>query len=495
MLYPLPANAVDDEKLNAELDKYARQLHAAADPDELQGVLLEVWLELNAVQARPQFEPAFNRIAGVLSTVIEPIASSSHHALKVQFLELATDAFPAEALARVLRRLTKDADPRVRERVRRHIDSRHIQEVALPATRDGAWSPHGWLRGVVDRDLSRHKVGKKVQKANAVPPIETVKQLCKLLDIRGEGQLGYFLVASDHKDGPYTRFTIPKSGGGERVICAPKPQLKWVQRRIYELILKPIPIHDAAHGFVDDRSILTNAQAHTAAKVVVKFDLRDFFPTIHYYRLLGLFASLGYSVGDAKFRSELDSRSIAPVLARLCCYTPDPKAWGTAHMPQGAPTSPALSNIICRGLDHRLSGLAAKIGAVYTRYADDLTISFRSEPPNLGRMRWWVDQICHQEGFLIHHEKYRVVRQSQRQLVTGLVVNDAARIPREDRRRFRAIVHNCQKHGLESQAKGNPRFAQYLQGFASYLHMVHPDEAAELLPIVEQLVKGTEGDA
>ncbi len=158
-------------------------------------------------------------------------------------------------------------------------------------------------------------------------------------------------------------------------------------------------------------------------------------------------------------------------------------------MPQGAPTSPALSNLVCRRLDARLTGLARCNKGVYTRYADDLTFSFRkAEGIDLGRFRWWVDQVCHQEGFLINQKKFRVIRASQRQLVTGLVVNDELRVPRDERRRFRAILYNCRKHGVQSQARGRADFAGYLRGFASYLHMVDPEEGAELLNEVEALL-------
>jgi retron-type reverse transcriptase len=158
-------------------------------------------------------------------------------------------------------------------------------------------------------------------------------------------------------------------------------------------------------------------------------------------------------------------------------------------MPQGAPTSPAISNLVCRRLDARLAGLAKRNKGVYTRYADDLTFSFKkSQDLKLGRFRWWVDQVCHQEGFFVNQKKFHVIRASQRQLVTGIVVNDELRVPREERRRFRAILHNCRAHGLESQAHGRSDFTAYLRGFASYVHMVHPEEGREFLRAVEELL-------
>ncbi len=224
------------------------------------------------------------------------------------------------------------------------------------------------------------------------------------------------------------------------------------------------------------------------ADILLKFDLTDFFPTVHYYRVVGLFASLGYYVGNARFGAADDCTHIAPTLARLCCYTPDPRQWGNAVLPPGAPTSPSISNLVCRRLDARLTGLAKRNDGVCTRYADDLTFSFKTKDVNLGRFRWWVDQVCHQEGFFVNQKKFRVIRDSQRQLVTGIVVNDELRVPRDERRRFRAILHNCRKHGIASQAGDNPRFGGYLRGYASYIHMVHPEEGTELLRQVEELL-------
>src|SRR5262249_25037535 len=151
-------------------------------------------------------------------------------------------------------------------------------------------------------------------------------------------------------------------------------------------------------------------------------------------------------------------------------------------------SSPAISNLVCRRLDARLDGLARRNGGVFTRYADDLTFSFKDTSPDLGRFRWGVDQVCHQEGFFVNQAKFRVIRASQRQLVTGIVVNDELRIPREERRRFRAVLHNCRRHGLASQARGRADLGAYLRGFASYVHMVYPDEGAELLRQVEELL-------
>ncbi|QEL16375.1 reverse transcriptase family protein [Limnoglobus roseus] len=489
LLHALPANAVVDEKLNATLSALAAALADNRDkPLVTAGLLTEIQGHLAHAQPFAAYEAAVNGIAGQVWQLFEAVHQRQNRPAKLAFLNLVVRHLTPGALAQLCRRWAKDADPAIRRAVGRVIETGAIHEVALPATKDGAWSPAGWRKGTVEVDLSRHKVGTAVQEANSVPPLANLRQLRELLGIRSAKQLGYFLLASDKDDGPYTRFTVPKRGGGERVICAPKPQLKWVQRRIHERILSGVPLADAAHGFVPGRSIVSNAAAHVGAAVVVKFDLKDFFPTIHSYRMIGLFARMGYSVGTAKIATADESASVAPVLARLCSYTPDPRAWGKAHAPQGAPTSPAVSNLICRHLDARLGGLARKLGGVYTRYADDLTFSFAATGIDLGRFRWWVDQVCQQEGFVMNADKFRVIRRSQRQLVTGLVVNDGVRPTREQRRAFRAVLHNCRRNGVVTEARGDPRFSQYLRGFASYLHMVRSTEGADLVRQVAELL-------
>jgi RNA-directed DNA polymerase len=488
LLRPLPVGAVSDAKLHAKIDQLAENLPAN---------LRKLEALLAGVQAYREYEAAANRAGAQVWLALDRILATSTPSLRLTLVAFAQAHLPSRAQARFLRRLARDPSPRIRDKVRRIVERRPLHEVALPQQPNGAWDTTGWFprtNAGIGKGLARHRQGRKIQDKTGVPRLANLGQLRKLLDIRSPAQLGWFLLATDAEDGPYTKFTIGKNDGGEREICAPKAQLRWVQRRILDKILAPLHVHSAAHGFVPGRSTVTNAEPHRGAALLVKFDLSNFFPTIHYYRILGLFARLGYTVDDGRFGTDDASRRVAPVLARLCCYTPDPQAWGNAVMPQGAPTSPALSNLICRRLDARLTGLAQRNQGVYTRYADDLTFSFKNDDLSLGRFRWWVDQVCHQEGFLVHQKKFRVIRAGQRQLVTGIVVNDELRVPREERRRFRAMLHNCRQHGVASQARGNPRFGDYLRGFASYVHMIHPEEGTALLEQVDELLgTGAEG--
>jgi retron-type reverse transcriptase len=478
VLKPLPANSTSDEELQAKVLRLCEQLP---------GTLVELDQLLQGVKAYREYDQAANVAAAGVWRALDRCFACPVVETRRDLVRFAAEHLGPELQARIFRRLAKDINGRIRSLVRRRVVISSLREVALPLTRTGDWNPTGWLRGSAPGRLSRHAQGRRVQERLGLPQLRTVGEMRELLGIRSERQLGYFLLASDAGNGPYTKFTIPKRDGSTRDICAPRGQLRWVQQQILRKILDKVPPHRAAHGFIPGRSTVTNAEPHRGARVILKFDLTDFFPTIHYYRVLGLFASLGYYVEDARFHREDAARQVAPTLARLCCYTPDPRAWASAVLPQGAPSSPALSNLVCRRLDARLEGLARRNGGVYTRYADDLTFSFKQEDVNLGRFRWWVDQVCHQEGFFVNQKKFRVIRSSQRQLVTGIVVNDELRVPREERRRFRAILHNCQRQGWESQARGRLGFADYLRGFASYIHMVHPEEGEDLLRQVEAL--------
>ncbi|HZU37816.1 MAG TPA: reverse transcriptase family protein [Gemmataceae bacterium] len=483
LLRPLPINATSDGKLHNQIDSLGQKLPASIG---------QVAALLDRVKAASDYDSAVNRAAGHVWSALERFYTSSDPSLRVALLRFARDHLPEAGQAYLCRRLVKDTAWRVRAQARRLVEQAGFREVALPLTPDGAWDATGWLQGTVGQPLFQHRQGRRVLEERGLPVIQNLAEMRERLGIKSPNQLGYFLLATEQRGGPYTRFTIPKRGGGERVICAPKKQLRWVQRQILDQILAKVPAHSAAHGFVVGRSTVTNAERHQGAALLLKFDLSDFFPTIHYHRVVGLFASLGYYVGDGRFGTEDEARRVAPTLARLCCYAPEPEAWDGVVLPQGAPTSPAISNLVCRRLDARLEGLARRNQGVYTRYADDLTFSFADAALDLGRFRWWVDQICHQEGFFVNQAKFRVIRASQRQLVTGIVVNDELRIPREARRRFRAVLYNCRRHGLASQARGREDLVTYLRGFASYVHMVCPDEGAELLRQVEELL-GPEG--
>ncbi len=392
---------------------------------------------------------------------------------------------------RFLRMVMKDPDSRTRTSARRTVRMLELNDVAIAdsryklrpnqrikSTTPGAWNPTGWAFGVYQRKVRRNGQPAEVTK-HGLPQLVTAADVVKLLGLADVTALTPLQRAGTGTGAPYVEFEIDKATGGKRAIAAPRAPLRKVQRTILREILDKLPMHDAAHGFIKGRSTVTNAKPHEAAALVVKLDLVDFFPTVHFRRVRGLFGQLGYS-GD-----------VANLLASLCTYRPvlaDGHVAWPGVLPQGAPTSPALANLACRRLDARLSALAKKSGAIYTRYADDLTFSFSSEPKTLGRFLWWVDQICQQEGFCENTRKRRVLRKKNQQRVTGIVVNSGMFVPRRDRHRFRAILANVKKNGIDVEAKGNKDFEAYLRGFASYVKMVQPELGTKWVAEVKALL-------
>jgi RNA-directed DNA polymerase len=180
----------------------------------------------------------------------------------------------------------------------------------------------------------------------------------------------------------YRRFNIPKRNGGTRVISSPKSKLRVAQGWVLRAILSGLPLHDAAMAFRPARSIVANAALHQGRAIVVRIDLKDFFPSIGFARVRGLFESFGYNEGVATILALLTTE--APRLEMTLDGVTRYVAIGERQLPQGACTSPAITNILCRGLDARLSGLARRFGFTYSRYADDLVFSHPNPAAALG---------------------------------------------------------------------------------------------------------------
>ncbi len=272
----------------------------------------------------------------------------------------------------------------------------------------------------------------------------TLADLAKWLQVP-ESDLRFWLGSAPpwSRGYDYRHFTIPKRRGGTRTIDAPSDELKALQRGILRRLLNPLTVHPAATGFVRGRSIVENARPHVAHAVVINLDLADFFPSITRDRVFQVFRARGWN------------EEAATALSRICTLED--------KLPQGAPTSPALSNLVCYKMDRRLAALAKKHGGQYTRYADDITFSFdalgknkRLRPKPKGKPRLpkkpggpsrriltTIRQIVEQEGFHIQMKKrVRIQRAHQRQTATGLVVNRAANLPRATRRLIRAMQHH-----------------------------------------------------
>ncbi len=322
-------------------------------------------------------------------------------------------------------------------------------------------------------------------KANGLPDIADANGLAAALGVT-ISRLRWWAFQRDVDTGTHYRiWSIPKRDGTSRTITAPKKALKQAQRWALRAYWEKLPVHAAAHGFLANRSIVTNAAEHAGAHTIVKIDIKDFFPTVNWRRVRGLLRKGGAP------------ESVATILALLSTASPRREAEfrgrrmfiasGPRVLPQGAPTSPAITNAICLRMDRRLSGLAKKLGFHYTRYADDLTFSWRTpattadakadprKPPHapVGTLLRASRQILSAEGFSVHVKKTSVMRGGMRQRVTGLIVNAAkdaapARVPRDVVRRLRAAIHNREK-GKTTDAT-TESLAQ-LKGMAAFVHM------------------------
>ena len=275
---------------------------------------------------------------------------------------------------------------------------------------------------------------------------------------------------------------VKKRRGGWRLIEAPKATLKLVQSKILHEILNKIPVHSASHGFAVGRSILTNATPHVGQGIIVKFDLSNFYPTVSFARVVAIFRSFGYSREAAIWLGLLTTSAIP---GNLAFQEQGPYAiapYLRRHLPQGAPTSPALANLSAYGLDVRLAGLARSFGANFTRYADDMT---SSGPAELGHglsiLVPLVQQIVRQERFSINKAKRKVLRSHQRQVVTGVVVNEKPNVSRAHYDRLKATLTNCLRHGPSTQNHERiENFCEHLRGCIAYVAMLNPARGKKL---------------
>ncbi|KMK75265.1 reverse transcriptase family protein [Alkalihalobacillus pseudalcaliphilus] len=301
-------------------------------------------------------------------------------------------------------------------------------------------------------------------KRNELPVIFNIEHLAKLIGINADECYAYYQLSSNL----YNELLIPKRTGGQRVINAPSENLKYIQRWILDNILSNVSISVHANGFINERSIVTNAIQHIGKKCVINLDIKDFFPSITYIQVYNLFNRLGYS------------RHLSMVFTGLC--TLDNK------LPQGAPTSPYLSNIICKNLDDRLSLLASHINASYSRYADDITFSGDRGITSYIKL---IKKVVQEERFLINEKKVRVQFQYHRQMVTGLIVNEKLSIPKKTRNYLRQEIYYCQKYGVKDHMskKGlyKTNYQGHLTGLAQFIKMVDSKLGEEYLKSLDKI--------
>ena len=333
-----------------------------------------------------------------------------------------------------------------------------------------------------------------------LPVIETVGDLADWLAL-GADELEWFADLKglgnklrNPKLQHYHYAIRSKRTGGVRLIEMPKPRLMALQRRVLAGILDAIPVHPAVHGFVKRRSIVSFAAPHAGQPVLLRLDLQDFFPGFPAARIQALFRTLGYP------------EKVADRLAGICTNAVPRDVWNVRppeiaarewqeartlyarpHLPQGAPTSPALANLTAYRLDCRLCGLAKTAGAVYTRYADDLGFSGGEEFRRVvERFASHAAAVAIEEGFSVNHRKTRIMRQGVRQHLAGIVVNRKVSLPRRDLELLEAILTNCVRFGAASQNRdAHPDFRAHLEGRIGFVEMVTREQGQRLRTLFE----------
>lgn len=265
----------------------------------------------------------------------------------------------------------------------------------------------------------------------------------------------------------YKEFDIPKRSGGTRIITAPTGKLKDIQRCISAIVAPYYRTPECVHGFAEGRSVATNARNHTGRNYVLNIDLKDFFPTITYTRVMNSLQELGFN------------EEVSDIISRLCTipmWDERKEMWRNA-LPQGSPASPLLSNIVCTSLDQRLSALAKRYGVTYSRYADDMTFSSNhSVYSRDGLFFKKLEDIVRSSGFKINEKKTRLQKKGSRQEVTGLIVGEKVNTYRQFTKNLRAAVFHAETNGCTPHEFNN------IMGRVSYMAMVKGTDA----PVVKR---------
>jgi hypothetical protein len=335
-----------------------------------------------------------------------------------------------------------------------------------------------------------------------VPRIESTTELATWLNL-AVSELEWFAdlkdmnrKSRDSRVSHYSYKLYTKTSGGVRLIEAPKQHLRQIQRKILSEILNGVPAHLSVHGFVKGRSIRSFAAPHVGRSVVLCMDIEDFFSSLLARRIQAFFRTLGYP------------EPVADLLGGLCTNAVGFPSWNTPgieaiparlnearrlysrpHLPQGAPTSPALANLCSYRLDCRLAGLAQVAGAVYTRYADDLAFSGDREfTTRVERFSISVFAILLESGFAVNHHKTRIMRPGVCQRLAGLVINKRLNVPRKDFDRLKATLMNCIRHGWQSQNRdARNDFRSHLVGRIAFVESINAGKGSRLRRLFEQI--------
>ncbi len=314
------------------------------------------------------------------------------------------------------------------------------------------------------------------------------RDVAALLDITYDRLIYHIYGVPDSKK--YLEFKVPKKSGRMRKISAPSTALKIIQRKLSQVLYSVYYPKASVHGFVPSRSILTNAKPHLQKRFVLNIDLKDFFDSIHFGRVRGVFMAPPYNLPT----------EVSRVLAQICCFS--------RKLPQGAPTSPVVSNMICARLDSQLRLLAKENHCTFTRYADDIT--FSTTLPVFPKRLAYIDSdakeddekivldnsfvsIIRENGFEINWEKVRLQHKNHHQEVTGITVNQFPNVKRDFVRKISMMLHIWDKYGLDSARERHAKllstalkiseeevtdFREMLRGKINFLGMVRGKDDA-----------------
>ena len=336
--------------------------------------------------------------------------------------------------------------------------------------------------GVIEKNIkkeckSHHKSSEYTQKYltyskklfdNNLPIISSPKHFSLLVGLEHQ----YICNMAYASDRFYRHFSIPKSNGQARNIDEPLPDLKFVQSWILHNILEKCAVSDYAKAYLKGRTLKHNARFHRAQKVVVTMDIKNFFPSISVKDITEIFQNMGYF------------HDLSCFLAHLCCYN--------NVLPQGAPTSPYLSNLRMTTLDDKISEYTYEKSIRYTRYADDLTFSGDFNPHFLISN---ISKFVYNEGFCINPQKTRIARSNTRQEVTGIIVNSHMQLSKEKRKLIRQLVYYIRKFGLESHleriGENRANYLNHLLGQINFALFVNPKdkEMKEYFNVVKSIMK------
>ncbi|WP_218938375.1 reverse transcriptase family protein [Modestobacter altitudinis] len=367
---------------------------------------------------------------------------------------------------------------------------------------------HGWARGQDATPPPRvlrwePRPTELAWSRSPVADLPDQAAVARLLDVDA-GELAWFADARglERTAGEplrHYRWHVVPRPHGVRLLAAPKPRLKEAQRRLLRHVLTRVPVHDAAHGCVPGRSVRTAVAPHAGSPVVLRMDLEAFFASVAAARVHGLL--LGPAGLPEPVAHLLTSLATTVVPAQVWRQVPLPtgvearerhrrlgRQLAVPHLPQGAPTSPALANLVCFRLDRRLAGLAASCGARYTRYVDDLTFSGGTA---VGRDRFadLVARVVTDEGFRVNAAKTAATSAARRQSVLGAVVNTRPTLSRRERDALRALLHNCATSGWAGQTRGREpaTFRDHVLGRVAWAASLDPAFGARLHALAERI--------